>query len=802
MRLALRSLCKSPGFSLVALLTLTLGIGLNTSMFSLVNALLFANAPYPEPDRLVRVFRTSPQSRTWTHSLPDLTDVQEQNRSFASLTAFQWWAFAFAEPGQPAVRLNGVYASANVFATLGVQPVLGRGFSAEEQQPGRDRVAVLSHQFWRRQFGADPTVVGRSIRLDAEPVTIIGVLPASAEYPLFWGNVDLWRPLPLTNDWRQVRATHWLNAMGRLKPGVAPAQAQAELSAIAARLAQQYPAENAGTGLEAVPLPRSATGVTERNLSWFAFGLSGFVLLIACANLANLQLARTAARAREFAVRAALGASRRRLIAPLLTESLLLSLAGGALGLMLALWLNDALGRVLSLGAAGIALSLEPTVLAVALLATLGTGVLFGIGPGLLAARTDVNAALKQQSRGSTGDRTHQRFRHGLIAAEVALALALLSGAGFFIRGLQRFMDRHPGWETSGLLTGTVTLPANRYATPEERRAFHRELERRLPAMPGVERAALGTGLPIAADRGANSIVSLFVEGQPVPPPGQAPVAGYTVVNPAYFAALEVPLVAGRLFTEDLRPDSRRQIVINETMARQLWPNADPIGQRISTSADRPEWEEVIGVVRDLGYAAYAGPPDARMQFYRPLVQESWGYVTIILRSPAPETLAEPLRRLVATIDPDLAVTELRTVRQAVDERQNNYYVINKVLGSFALLGLVLSAIGLYGVIAGFVVQRLPEFGIRQALGATPQNVLGQVLGRGLRLALLGVAIGVAASFALVEALTALLPGLPGQDLGTLVFNIALLLAVAALAAWLPARRATQVDPMIALRAE
>ena len=800
MRHALRSLAKSPGFTAVALLTLALGIGVNTAMFSLVNTLLFGAAPYPEPASLVRVFRTSPQSQTWPHSLPDLTDLAARSESLASLAPFQWWAFSYAEPGQPAERIGGVIASANVFATLGVQPILGRSFTAEEQQPGRDRVAVISHAFWQR-LGGDASILGRTLRIDAEPVTVIGVLPESAAYPLFWGDVALWRPLPLNDDWRQDRATHWLNAIARLRPGIAREQADTELSGLATQLARQFPASNAGSSLRLEPLTRSATNTTERNLSWFALGLSGFVLLIACANLANLQLARTAARAREFAVRAALGASRRRLIQPLLAESLILSLAGGGLGLLLAVWINDTLARLLSASSGSLSLAVDFRVLAFALLASLFTGLLFGLVPAWTAARADVNGALKQQARGSTGDRSQRHFRHALIVGEVALALVLLSGAGFFIRGLQRFMQRDPGWQPAGLITGTVTLPDNRYTTPEQRRAFHRELELRLSSLPGVENSAIASGLPIAAD-GVSSTAKVYVEGRATTEAYRTPVAGYTVVSPSFFGTLQIPLASGRLFPADLRPDSPPGVIINEFMARQLWPGEDPIGKRIGTSDRTTTWEEVIGIVRDVGYAAYAGAPDSPMHFYRPHVREPWGYLTFIVRASAPQSLAEPLRRLVSGLDPDLAVTDLRTVREAVDQRQNSFYVINRVLGGFAVLGLALSAIGLYGVIAGFVVQRLPEFGIRLALGATPHSVLHLILGKGLRLTLLGAALGVAASFALVHTLHTLLPDFPGHDAATLVFNVVLLLVVAALASWLPARRATRVDPMTALRSE
>ncbi|MFA5057720.1 MAG: ABC transporter permease [Opitutaceae bacterium] len=796
LRFALRSLLKSPGYTAVALVTLALGIGVNTAMFGVVRTLLLRPAPW----QLVRIFRTSPQSQAWPHSLPNFRDTQSQSGTLASAAAYCLWSYSLAEPGQPAEQLPGATVSAGLFATLGVQPMLGRSFTSEEQQPGKDRVAVLSYDCWQQRFAGDLQIIGHTLRLDGENITVIGVMPASFAYPLFWGRVDVWRPIKLLDDWREDRGTNWLNVIARLKPGVAIEAAQTEMDGIAARLARQFPANNAGIGLRLVPLHQSATGAIDRRVSWLTFGLAGCVLLIACANLANLQLARAAAGARDFAIRAALGASRRRLMCQLLGESLLLSLSGGALGLLLAAWVNDALVQRLTLaGGARADFSLDRPVLGFALLASLATGMIFGIVPAWVASRTDLQAALKRQMRGSTGDRSQQRLRHGLIIAEVALALILLGGAGFFIRGLQRFLHRDLGWQTTGLLTGTLTLPENRYPTTAQRRSFYERLEERLATLPGVQHLALGTSLPTWSFGSSGPV---FVEGRPAPAPGREPLIYSAMVSSGYFATLQIPLVAGRLFPARLRPDRPRVVIINETMARTLWPGEDPIGKRISSSADDPQWEEVIGVVRDVGFAANFGTPDTRLQAYRPLVFDPWGYVTIALRAAAPETLAGPLRRLVAELDPDLPVAELRTVRQTVDRYQHNFYVINDVLSGFALLGLLLAAIGLYGVIAKLVVQRMPEFGIRLALGATPSSILWLVLRTGFRLVVLGSAVGLAGTYVLLQLLGAALPGLPGQDPLALGLTVITLALTTGFACWLPARRATRVDPMIALRAE
>jgi predicted permease len=796
-RQAFRSLLKTPGFTVVALLTLALGIGANTAMFSLVNALLFKSAPYPASEELVRIRRTSAQSETWTQSLPDVQDLQAGARSLASVSPFQWSSYSLTEPGSIPERLSGIMVAATFLPTLGMQPMIGRGFLPEEQLPGRDRVVILSYDFWQRHFAGARDAVGRTIRIDSEPTIVIGVMPEAFSYPMLWGRVDVWKPLPLTQDWRQDRSVHWVNAIARLKSGTTLGQAQAELGTLSAQLAQQYPATNVGNRFELDPLHRSATSATQRNLTWFALGLSGFVLLIACANLANLQLARVAVRAREFAIRAALGASRWRLMQQLLTESIVLSVLGGAAGLLLAWWINRALGQQLWFGA-GFQISLDPAVLVFAVFASISTGVIFGTVPAWVVARADPNNVLKSQARGSTGDRSQHRLRHALVVAEVALSLVLLSGAGFFIRGLQRFMQRDVGWETSGLLTATINLPESRYDWVGCR-SFQQLLLERLETIPSVEQAALATSIPIV-DYSSSS--RIFADGMPPPPPGQEPMAYQAMVSPSFFATLRIPLVTGQLFPADVRPNGPRICVVNESLARQLWPDQNPIGQRLAfVSEPRDKWQ-VVGVVRDVGLAAYGASSEKRMQIYRPITQEPWSWFTVVLRAPVPETLPGPLRRLVSDLDPDLPIIGVRTVRQTIDSYQHNFYVINDVLGGFALLGLALCAVGLYGVIAGLVVQRTPEFGIRMALGSTPRGVLHLVLAKGLRLATYGSLLGLAGSLALIRFLSSRLPGLPGQDFVTFGLNVVLIFAVAVLACWIPARRATKVDPMIALRAE
>lgn len=800
MRHALRSLLQSPGFTITALLTLALGIGVNTAMFSIAHALLLEPAPYPDAERLVRLYRTSPQSDAWPHSLPNFNDVRDQAESFTALTAFSWWSYGLAEPGQPAERLSGVAATADLFATLGVQPMLGRGFTAAEQVPGQDRVVVLSHEFWRQRFTSDPGVIGRTLRIDGEPVTVIGVMPETQDYPVFWGRVQIWRPLS-GGAWREDRGTHWLHAIGRLRPGVAVEQAQAEIDAIAGRLAEAYPRYNSVEGMRLAPLHLTALDPASRRITWLTLGLAGVVLLIACGNLGNLQLARSAARAREYAVRAALGATRGDLMRRVLAESTLLALAGGALGVLLSLWITDLLSQHLRINdEAGHAFPFAAPVLGFAFVASFVAVALAGAVPAWFASRADLNTVMKQNARGATGDRSRHRLRHALIVAEIAFALLLLAGAGFFARGLQRLVNDDVGWQPEGLLIGTLTLPEGAYPDEPKRALFQERLLERVERLPGVQAAALSTWRPVTPLASSRSFV---VEGQPDPEPGRAPLSYQALVSPAFFETLGIPFVEGTGFARDLPADGPRQVVINESMARRFWPNESAVGRRIgNTDASEREWHEVIGVVRDIRDPARYGPADTPWQMFRPLVQEPWGYFTVILRADAPEALAEPLRRAVAEVDPDLPVAELRTVVDGLARSRHHLQTINQLLVAFAALGLVLASVGLYGVISALVVQRTAEFGVRLALGASPRDVLRLVLGRGARLTAVGIGLGLLGAFALLQALGRLLPGLPGEDPVALAGVMLLLAGVAMLASFLPARRATRIDPIIALRAE
>jgi putative ABC transport system permease protein len=799
LRYGLRMLVKKPGFTAVAVFTLALGIGANTAMFSVLNTYLFRALPYPDPDRLVRVFRTSPHSQSWPHSPGNFFDHREQNSVFEYMAAFVSIRPNLAAPGEPAERLQGIAATSDFFQVLGVQPALGRVFTPEEHETGADGVAVLSDRFWISRFGGDPNVLGRTVLLDGQSVTIVGVMPPGFDHPLLWGTVDLWRPLAFNAEGRSNRGNNWLRSLGRLKPGVSLKQAEEAMVVLAANLAEQH-SENTGESLRLEPLQRSMSDPVSRKVMWFTFGLASFVLLIACANLANLQLVRTAARSREFSIRAALGAGRTRLLRQSLTESLAVSLIGGALSLLLALASVEFISRRLFGELPGAKVTLDFSAFGFALLCSVLTGLLFGTIPAWLASRTDVNQALRQNARGSTAGRSHHRLRHALIVGEVAFALVLLTGAGLFLRGLQRFTHLDPGWRVDGLLMAQVGLQGPNYVNAAQRAAFHQRLEERLGALPGVQEVALSGSQPVW---GFNSSGSFRVEGQPEPEPGKWPEIFFEPVTPQYFETLGIRLLEGRSFTSADTADRPAVVIINETTARRFWPGESAVGKRIGRPGQDPRWQQVVGVVNDIDFPGSLGEPYTRFQAFRPMAQSPAGGITIALRtSSAPEQLANSLRSAAAELDPTQPVHQIRTARSLVDQGLGNISLLGTLLGAFAALGLALAAIGIYGVTSYSVAQRTGEIGIRMALGAQRRDVLRLVLSKGARVVMLGALLGVGGAYAVSRLLIAAIPELPTRDPAALALITIALVAVALAACYLPARRATKVDPMVALRYE
>lgn len=798
MKFALRSLLKSPGYTLVALLTLALGIGVNTSMFSVVYDQLFRAAPFPDSENLVIISSNTRAGERRFFSEPEVREMRPGTTSFESLTLLFFSAYTMAEPGRLAERINALTLSEDMMRTLRIPPMYGRAFTPEEFVQGKNQVVLLNERFWRTRFGGDPGVIGRTLRLDGEVVTIVGVMPARFDYTQFWGNVALIRPLNFSKDQMQYRAYYAFMLLGRLKPGTNEATVTAQLAPIAAQQEKAFPQTYPGMRYRVVPLHKTTADDVSRAIVYTLLGLSGFVLLIACANLANLQLARATAAAREFAIRAALGASRRRLIMQQLNECLLLSVVGGLLGLVVTLWVNTLLERGINEeGAELFKVHMDVTVFLVALGTAVLSGALIGLAPALFASRSDVNATLKSQSRGSSSGRGHHAMRQALIIGEVALALTLLGGAAVMNRGFTRLLHRELGWDTAHVLTGTILLSETRFENGTTRVPFYRKVEARLAQLPGVESVALSNSIPLF---GYPSVTPVFTTA---PSAGTDLTATHTLVTPGFFRTLGIPLREGRLFAEDIKEDGPQQIVVNEALARRFWPNESAVGKRLGVTAENNiVWREIIGVVGNVEMAASIVDPDTALQVYRPLVQEPWSYIAVTLRSSQPALLAESARRAVAEIDADLSLDEASTISQFVRRSQHNLTVVGNLLSGFAALGVILAVIGLYGVISHLVAQRTNEFGIRLALGATPRDVMANVLGRGIRLALFGIVLGLGGAFILARTLASFMPRLASVDLVGITAVAALLFGVTLVSCWLPARRATKVDPLEALRAE
>lgn len=788
--LACRRLLKSPGFTGIAALTLALGVGLNTAIFTAVRAAWSRPLPYPEGDRLVQIFGTSSRSTREHLSPANFLDLRDQSRDFDFLATFTSKPVNLAEPGQPAERVEGLLVSADFFPLLGVAPELGRMFNAEEDRPHQNQVVILDHPFWKHRFAGDPSIIGRPIRLDGEWVTVVGVMPAHFHDLMLAGPVSLWRPIAFTDDERTRRGHHYLKSIGRLKSGVTQKHAQAGLKVIAARLSQEHPDENATFSLRSVPLAEAPIPTEGRVMLGAIMALAGCVLLIACANLANLQFARTATRGRELAIRGALGAPRFRVVRQLLTESLLLAGLGGVLGLIVAWLASEALRRLLVFeGESPLNLAIDWRVLGFALVASASSGLAFGLMPAWLASRVDVHQALKQGARGTTRDRSQHRWEHSLIVLEIALALILLTGAGLLVNGLRAFSSIHPGWGVDGLTVGQLTLPAGKYPDAPAQRLFAERLEQRLTALPGVEKAAVCWNPPL---RQFNVTTSFSVDGRPPAEKGHGPIRYLNGVSSDYFDTLGMRLLQGRSFRPSDTTEHPDVVVINESMARAFWPDLSPIGQRING-------EEIVGVVNDVRFPANPASARTPFQAYRPLSQSPNSSLAIVVRG---SVAAETLRRSVADLDPDQPLARVRWAREDVGDSIENWSIGGKLLSAFAILGISLAALGVYGVISGFVTRRTGEIGVRMALGAQLGDVLWLVLSQGLRVAFMGAGIGLVGAMGMTRLLASVLPGLPATHPGVLASTVAILLGVVLLACCIPARRAARVDPIEALRLE
>ncbi len=798
LRVALRQLSKSPGFTLVAVLTLALGIGLNTAMFSFLNGVLLRPLPFPDAASLVRLHRETPHGSSDEFSLADYRELRHSAPAFGRFAAFRRTAFVLRDSDR---SLDWVQGSSDLFEVLGIQPVLGRSFRPEDEAPGNDRIALLSDSVWRSQFGAAADVVGRTIRGNGETLEIVGVLPPAATDHRLFGRVGLFSPLGLSGA---ADESDHVAILGRRRPDLPPARGDAFVETFGARRAAERPASEADRWL-AEPLPSSGVGSTGRILLAMLLGLSTFVLLIACSNLASVLLAKVIAGAHDFGVRAALGATRWRSLQPLVLESAILVLAGGAGALLVAQatirWLQSVLAGG---GMPGFDFPMDWRVLGFALGAALLTLVFFGLGPALFATRLDAvrTMTMRTGTRLGTPSRGHQRLRHLLIAGQFALALVLMAGAGFFVRGTLNLMEQRYGWSSDDVLQAEVVLPPGRYESHAEIGALYRGLEERLRALAGVRYATVSYGLPYLGLRGRNDYV---VEGRSDADARSGLHAWINAASPSYFDVTSTPLLSGRTFDAGDTAASRRVAIIGESMARALFGDLDPIGRRLAaTDSETPDWLEIVGVVADVRSIDVAQRPSP-YQLYQPISQDPHPGCVIAVRTLpglAPGAVLASMRAAVAEVDPNLAVRDLETANVAMSSITSQMYVCRQLLLAFALLGLFLAALGIYGAIARMVSQRAGEFGVRMALGARAGDLVRLVLGSGLRLVVAGAAVGAFGAFGLSRALSAALPAMVTDGTGVGAAATVVLIAVALLACWMPARRAAGADPMTALRSE
>jgi len=791
-RYGVRSLLKRPGFTAIALVALALGIGANTAIFSLVNAVLLRPLPFAEPDRLVWVWGNIKGGGNRASVSPlDFLDYRQQNSTFEEFAASMQLRLNYTGGGEPE-RLEASGVTGNYFQALGAKPAFGRTFQLENEKPGNDQVAVLSYSLWQKRFAGDPAIINKTITLDGRSCAVLGVMPPDFSMPRA---VDVWVPMNFDiHPGMKQRKAHFLRPIGRLKAGVTMAEAQADTDAIARRLEEQYPESNSGWNLRLVSLREQLVGNTRPTL-FILFGAVGFVLLIACANVANLLLVRAAGRQKEIAVRTALGAGRWRIVRQMITESVLLSLAGGALGTLLAFWGVELL---VALSADSLPLTakvgIDATVLGFTLLVSLITGVLFGLAPAFRTMKLNLSESLKEGGRSGSEGGHRNRTRNVLVVLESAVAVVLLIGAGLLVRSLWRLQDTSPGFDARNVLTMGINLPEAKYGEPEKAAGFFSELESRVAGLPGVESVGLVSELPLS---GQPNDMPYTVEGRPPVSIDQAFDDDFRRVNTNYFKAIGIPFLRGRTFTEQEVRQGAKVVIISELLASQVFPNEEPLGKRLIMSFGNTAFE-IIGVVGDIRHRALESSPAAAM--YMPAYE---GSMNVVIRGKGdPASLAAAVRKEVLQIDPNQPVADIRTMLQWLDRAVAAPRYRTTLLGLFALVALALASTGIYGVMAYSVSQRTHEIGVRMALGARRMDVMRLVVRQGMTLVIVGVALGLAGSFALTRLMASLLFGVTAKDPFTFVAVSALLTLVAFVACYIPARRATKVDPLVALRYE
>ncbi|HLW43522.1 MAG TPA: ABC transporter permease [Candidatus Acidoferrales bacterium] len=803
-RYGVRMLGKAPGFTAIAVLTLALGIGANTAIFSVVYAALLRSLPYSQPSQLITLSerRYPSLDKSWVASYPDYVDWTKQSKTFQSLAGFTGDGFVFHGGGEPQV-LFGAQVTTNFFSTLGVKPMLGRDFVAGEDIASGPKVAILTYNFWRKQFGGDPHVVGRTMQLDANSVSIIGVLPPEFEYAPT-RNADVWVPMHLGPDMATRRNLRWMRTVGRLGPGVSFEQARAEMNAINARLAVAYPQQNAAIKIVMVPLRERIVGQIQA-LLLILFGAVGLVLLIACANVANLLMVRAAGRRREFAIRAALGASRGRLVSQLLTESLMLAAAGGALGFLAAQWGTSLLVRAIPeqlLASMPFLRDTQPNSVILVFLCgvALLTGILFGLAPALQMSHEKVGDALKEETRTSAGG-VRTRLRDALVVAEIALSLVLLVGAGLMVKSLGALLHRNPGFDTQNLMTFGVNLPPTSYPKDPDAIRFDKEFSYRVASLPGVAGIANTSVVPLSG--GGNSI-RFIIEGQPVET-GHENECDIREISNNYFAVMKIPVVAGRAFDDSAdSATAPNHVIVNQAWVKEYFHGENPIGKRVKfTFSPTQPYREIVGVVGNIADAQLDSPEQPAL--FLPFTQDANSYINYIVRAAGnPASVLGGIRTALRGMDPQLFPIQPLTMEEIIGQSPSVFLrrYPSYLIGSFAGLALILAMIGLYGLISYSVSQRTRELGIRIALGAQERDVMRLVMGQGARLTVIGVAVGIVAGLALTQLMRSLLFGVSAADPFTFADVVVVLTIVALAACYIPARRAMRTDPMVALRYE
>lgn len=804
LRYGARMLRRSPGFTAVAAATLALGIGANTAIFSIVNAVLLRAFPYPDPDQLVLVFRVPLKRPDALSSIPyrDFELYREHNRVFSEMAGNAFHDLTLTGAGDPFI-VNTAAVTPEIFSVLGARPLAGRPLLSEDGKQGAAPMALISENLWRGHFGSNPAMIGQTITLDMRSFTVVGILPASFHYPDGAPRQDVWIPVaqdPLFGPLMSEVRRGLLGGVARLKPGVSPAQAGAELRTMAARLAAQFPAEDTGLTIRIEPYRQAVVGNVKSGLL-ILMGAVGLVLLLSCANMANLLLSRATSRAREMAVRVALGARRGRIVRQVMTESVLLGFLGGAAGVLLAIGGVRLLGSFLPPELARIhSIDMDGYVLAFTLLLSITAALAFGVAPALFATASTWQTNIAEGGE-RTGQRTGQRVRSFLVVAEVSLAMVLLIAGGLLIRSLAAVLSVNPGFDPSKVIEAEISLPRFLYSTPQQWTAFSNELMASLHAQPGFGDSALAAPLPM--DRQGAASLPFAIVGDPALSPGKVPTADYATVSPDYFRVMRIPLLRGRVFSEQDSPSNPNAAIISETFARRYFPHQDPIGKKMKFGfpPDIDVSREIVGVVGDVRDVTLGREPEPMM--YVPFAQAPlWGGEVVVRSSLSTSSVAEAIRHAVHSIDKNLPVTDIEPLANAVDRSISQERFRTFLLVSFGAIALLLAGAGIFGVISYFVSRRTREIGVRIALGAQSRDIIRLVLGQGMKLVLIGVAIGSAAAFLLNRLMAGLLYGISATDPLTFGAVAIVLLGVAAAACYIPVVRALRVDPMVALRYE